>query len=96
MGIESDGTIKGCLSLHGKDYIEGNIRERSLKEIWTDKNCFKLNRRFSPDCLTGICKGCKWGQICRGGCSEKAKSYTGSKYGSPFCLYNYEKNHGII
>ena len=96
MGIESDGTIKGCLSLHGEDYLEGNIRKRPLKDIWEDKNCFKLNRRFSPENLTGICKDCKWGAIWRGGCSEKAKSYTGSKFGSPFCLYDYEKRNNIV
>jgi len=95
IGIESDGTIKGCLSLHGKDYEEGNIRNRSLYDIWTDKNNFKLNRRFEINNLKGMCKGCKWGAICRGGCSEKAKSYTGSRYESPFCLYNYEKKNGI-
>ena len=96
MGIESDGTIKGCLSLHGDEFIEGNIRERSLADIWNDKNKFRLNRRFSPDNLSGICKNCKWGSVCRGGCAEKAKSYTGSRFESPFCLYQYEKEHNII
>jgi len=95
LGIESDGTIKGCLSLHGDEFIEGNIRERSLADIWNDKNNFKLNRRFSPDKLKGICQKCKWGSICRGGCSEKATSYTGSRFESPYCLYQYEKAHGI-
>ena len=95
MGIESNGIIKGCLSIHGKDYEEGNIRERSLKDIWNDKNNFKYNRRFSPDMLTGICKDCKWGAICRGGCSEKAMSFTGTPYESPYCLYRYEVNHNI-
>ena len=96
LGIESDGTIKGCLSLHGEEFDEGNIREKSLAEIWNDKNKFKLNRRFSPDKLQGICKKCKWGTICRGGCAEKAKSYTGSRFASPFCLYQYEKEHNIL
>lgn len=97
IGIESDGTVKGCLSIHhGKEYEEGNVRERSLIDIWNDKNGFKYNRRFNPDNLQGICKECKYGPICRGGCSLQAKSYTGSEFGSPFCVYNYEKNHGII
>ena len=95
LGIESDGTIKGCLSLHGEGYTEGNIREHSLNEIWNDKNNFRYNRRFSPDLLTGICKGCKWGAICRGGCTEKALTCTGSPYESPYCLYNYEITHGL-
>lgn len=95
LGIESDGTIKGCLSIHGKDYEEGNIRNKSLKEIWSNKNGFKYNRRFSPDMLTGICKDCKWGAICRGGCSEKAMSFTGTPFESPYCLYRYEQTHNI-
>ena len=97
IGIESDGTIKGCLSIHhGKKYEEGNIRERSLIDIWNDENSFKYNRRFNPKNLKGICKDCKYGSICRGGCSEQAKSFTDSEFGSPFCVYNYEKTHGII
>ncbi len=95
IGIESDGAIKGCLSLHGEDYIEGRIRETSLHDIWTNKNNFKYNRRFSPDMLEGICKGCKWGAICRGGCTEKAQTFTGTPYGSPFCLYRMEKNVNV-
>ena len=31
IGIESDGSIKGCLSMQEASYIEGNIREKSLK-----------------------------------------------------------------
>ena len=90
IGIESDGGIKGCLSLHGDDYIEGKIREESLKSIWENKNNFKYNRRFTLDMLQGICKGCKYGAICRGGCSEKSLSFTGTPHGSPFCLYHIE------
>ena len=90
IGIESDGGIKGCLSLHGEDYIEGRIRERNLKEIWNDKNNFKYNRRFEISQLEGICKDCKYGAICRGGCTEKALSFTGTPYGSPYCLYRIE------
>ena len=97
LGIESDGTIKGCLSIHhGEKYEEGNVRERSLIDIWNDKNSFSYNRRFNPENLKGICKECKYGSICRGGCSEQAKSFTDSEFGSPFCIYNYEKTHGII
>lgn len=37
VAIESNGDVKGCLSLQNERFIEGNIRERSLKDIWTDK-----------------------------------------------------------
>ena len=37
VAIESNGDVKGCLSLQHERFIEGNIREGSLKDIWTDK-----------------------------------------------------------
>lgn len=95
IGIESDGTIKGCLSMQEDMYREGNIREKSLKEIWTNPEGFKYNRRFNPSMLGGICAECKYGPICRGGCSEKAKTYTGELHHQPFCLYDMEKR-GIV
>ena len=95
IGIESDGSIKGCLSMQEESYIEGNIREKSLKEIWTNPDGFKYNRRFELSDLKGICADCKYGSVCRGGCSEKAKSYTGELHHQPFCLYDMEKK-GIV
>ena len=95
IGIESDGSIKGCLSMQEKSYIEGNIREKSLKEIWENPDGFKYNRRFELSDLGGICAECKYGAICRGGCSEKAKSYTGQLHNQPFCLYDMEKK-GLV
>ncbi|MBR6162327.1 radical SAM protein [bacterium] len=92
IGIESDGGIKGCLSMQDKKYIEGNIREQSLREIWENPNNFKYNRRFKLEDLQGICQTCKYGGICRGGCSEKAETYTGKLHCQPFCLYDMEKN----
>jgi len=94
IGVESDGSIKGCLSMQDtedRSYIEGNIREKSLREIWENPDGFAYNRRFKPSDLGGICADCTYGNICRGGCSEKAKSYTGQLHNSPFCLYHTEQ-----
>lgn len=95
IGIESDGSIKGCLSMQESSYVEGNIREKSLREIWTNPYGFAYNRRFELSDLKGICADCKYGAICRGGCSEKAKSYTGELHHQPFCLYDMEKK-GLV
>ncbi|MBR1616736.1 radical SAM protein [bacterium] len=95
IGIESDGSIKGCLSIHGDEFIEGNIKNQSLKDIWNSKDNFKYNRRFKIEDLKGICKDCKYGAVCRAGCSEKALSFTGSIFSSPYCLYNTELKKGI-
>ena len=46
IGIESDGTIKGCLSLYPEQaeekdpFAENNIRNKSLREIWKIKMAF--------------------------------------------------------
>lgn len=96
IGIESDGSIKGCLSMQDKSYVEGNIREKSLREIWTNPDGFKYNRRFDPANLDGICKDCKYGCICRGGCSEKSMSYTGKLHSSPFCMHHMEKTGRVV
>lgn len=72
IGIESNGGIKGCLSMQafrGENdiFLEGNIRERSLESIWKDPHAFSYNRQFSVDNLTGSCKKCAHGAACRGG-----------------------------
>lgn len=90
LGLGSDGTVRGCLSLQRDEYIEGNVRERSLKEIWNDKNSFKYNRRFECSMLTGYCKDCVYASVCRGGCLRSASS-TGGRC-NPYCLYQIETN----
>lgn len=74
IGIESDGGIKGCLSLpsamNGQDrFLEGNVRERSLKEIWFREGAFAYNREFKIDNLGGFCRTCDYAEVCRGGCT---------------------------
>ena len=71
VGITSDGGVKGCLSMPD-DYLEGNIRERPLRDIWQDDDAFAYNRKFSADSLTGRCDGCVFGRLCRAGCHSFA------------------------
>ena len=42
VGLTSDGGVLGCLSLvtHGERFLEGNVRRRSLTEIWRDPDSF--------------------------------------------------------
>jgi radical SAM protein with 4Fe4S-binding SPASM domain len=89
IGIESNGNIKGCLSMP-EDYVEGNIRERPLKEIWDDMSLFSYNRQFSPDKVTGFCKECPHLKFCRCGCSTTAIGATGTRFENPYCLYRLE------
>jgi radical SAM protein with 4Fe4S-binding SPASM domain len=101
LGIESNGNIKGCLSLpsamNQEDrFNEGNLRERSLTEIWCDDDAFAYNRKFSVDQLAGFCRTCRYNDICRGGCSWTAHSHTGNRFDNPFCYYRVAVEAGVI
>ncbi|MGD9209897.1 MAG: radical SAM protein [Desulfobacteraceae bacterium] len=90
LGVVSDGRIKGCLC-HHDDFSQGNIRERSIVDIWKDKHLFLRNRNFNRDLLEGYCKDCPYGSDCRAGCSNLAYNITGSTYNNPYCFYSIEK-----
>lgn len=90
LGLEADGHVKGCLSLP-ESQREDNIRNRSLKEIWEDRNLFKLNRYFDPDRMGPHCRDCDKKLDCRGGCKVTAISTTDDPFDNPYCLYRVEK-----
>lgn len=90
ISILSNGDIKGCLSLPD-EYIEGNIRKRSVVDIWNDPNLFSYSRNFDKSRLGENCKGCKHGEKCRGGCLTMSIGRTGKPFNDPFCFYRIEK-----
>ncbi len=90
IGIDADGSIKGCLSLP-RNMVEGNIRTETLKTIWQDPQRFKYNRYFSPDMMEGYCKDCPKSEPCRGGCTVTAISATGNKFNNPYCCYRLQR-----
>lgn len=92
IGIESNGNVKGCLSImpgynpEGADFVEGNIREESLAEIWHREGAFSYNRDWSRDQMEGFCRECKHVSKCRGGCRAKmVASRRGNQ--NPMCVY---------
>ena len=91
LGLGCDGTVRGCLSQQLNKFIEGNVRNRSLYEIWNDSKAFKYNRNFDIDTLGGYCRECKYAYICEGGCLRSA-STAGDKRCCRFCLYKIEQS----
>jgi radical SAM protein with 4Fe4S-binding SPASM domain len=83
VGIRSNGDVVGCLSIMNNDYIEGNIRQRSLTDIWNDEHAFAYNR--NPVKLTGRCAGCTQAQSCKGGC-KSLNVACGHPTESPYCM----------
>ena len=85
VGIDSVGNVRGCESMYDERFNEGNLRERSLYDIWTDPDAFAYNRKFDPSMLTGKCASCPHGQICAGGCRSYNYFSTGKLYENPLC-----------
>ncbi|MBN2529460.1 MAG: radical SAM protein, partial [Deltaproteobacteria bacterium] len=77
IGIECNGNIKGCLSIlpgynhSGGDFVEGNIRDTPLAEIWHREDAFAATRKWQPADLSGFCSSCEHANQCRGGCLGK-------------------------
>lgn len=88
-GILHNGDILGCTSIRSKEFIEGNIRERSLREIWEDENAFSWRRQMTKDKLSGSCRSCIYGSKCLGGCPNTRLTMKGSIYEeNEHCAYN--------
>ena len=85
VGIDSAGNVRGCESMYDERFIEGNLRERSLADIWTDPGAFAYNRRFTAELLTGSCQSCPHGEICAAGCRSYNYFTTGRLYENCLC-----------
>ncbi len=95
LGIDSNGDIKGCQSLPSiPKFIEGNVRETPLKEIWNNPDGFSYNRRFSRSQLGGFCSDCRYASLCKAGCSSTAYAYSGSTGDNPMCIYRDSQEQG--
>jgi radical SAM protein with 4Fe4S-binding SPASM domain len=85
IGIDSVGNVRGCESMYDDSFIEGNLRERPLIEIWNDPNAFSYNRRFELGMLSGKCRTCEQSRRCAGGCRSYNHFSHGKLYESPCC-----------
>ena len=89
LGIEADGTIKGCPSLPTAAYSGGNIRTHSLAEILARAPELSINAgqgtAAASEHLWGFCRTCEFGELCRGGCSWTAHVFFGRRGNNPYC-----------
>jgi radical SAM protein with 4Fe4S-binding SPASM domain len=87
IGIESDGTVKGCPSLPTAPYTGGNVRDLSLEEIWRHADALKFARERSLDELWGHCRSCYYADTCGAGCSWTTHATLGKRGNNPFCYH---------
>jgi radical SAM protein with 4Fe4S-binding SPASM domain len=95
IGIQSNGDVKGCLSLP-PEFIEGNVRESNLSEIWEKPGFCSYNRDFKETDLNNECIGCKNGKKCRGGCLGVSIGISGKSNGDPYCFKLIEETPSIL
>jgi radical SAM protein with 4Fe4S-binding SPASM domain len=92
MGLDSNGDVKGCQSHPSlPEFIAGNIRQRSLLDIWNDPSSFPHTRGFTPSMLSGACAQCQYGSLCKAGCTSQAHAWTGNAGDNPMCLHRVEQ-----
>ena len=87
IGLEADGTVKGCPSLPTVGYAGGNIRDLSLEEIWRSSPEIDFARLRTVDDLWGFCRTCYYADVCRAGCTWTAHSLLGRPGNNPYCHY---------
>jgi radical SAM protein with 4Fe4S-binding SPASM domain len=85
LGIEADGTIKGCPSLPTVAWGGGNIRDASLLDIWERAGPLRYTRDRTVDDLWGYCRGCYYADTCRAGCTWTSDVFFGRPGNNPYC-----------
>lgn len=87
IGLEADGTIKGCPSLATATYGGGNVRDKSIAELWNTSPELHFGRLRNIDALWGHCRSCYYADVCRGGCTWTSDSLFGKPGNNPYCHY---------
>jgi Y-X(10)_GDL-associated radical SAM protein len=87
IGLEADGTVKGCPSLPTVGYAGGNVRDLTLDEIWRTSGSIDFARLRSVDDLWGFCRTCYYADVCRAGCTWTSHSLLGRPGNNPYCHY---------
>ena len=85
IGIEADGTIKGCPSLATGSWAGGNVRHTPLKQIWERSTTLRFTRDRTVKQLWGFCATCYYAEECKAGCTWTADVLFGRPGNNPYC-----------
>jgi radical SAM protein with 4Fe4S-binding SPASM domain len=85
LGIEADGSIKGCPSLPTEAWTGGNIRDDTLEDIWQRATPLRYTRDRTVADLWGFCASCYYADTCRAGCTWTAFVLFGKAGNNPYC-----------
>jgi len=85
LGLEADGTIKGCPSLPKSHYSGGESREVSIEEAL--RNLAPRTVRRDGNRGRSFCGSCYYWSTCRGGCTWVSHVLEGARGDNPYCYY---------
>lgn len=85
LGIEADGTIKGCPSMATATWGSGNVRDARLVDIWERAAPMRFNRGRGVESLWGYCRDCYYAETCKGGCTWTSEALLGKPGNNPWC-----------
>lgn len=85
LGLEADGTVKGCPSLSTETWSGGNLRDAPLREIWERASALRYTRDRTVKDLWGYCATCYYADDCRAGCTWTADVLFGKPGNNPMC-----------
>ena len=85
--LDATGNVYPCTSLTFREFLVGNVREKSLEEIWNSPAMLKASE-YPLDDIQGHCNGCDNFANCHAACRGATLTQTGELNASfPLCLY---------
>lgn len=85
IGIEADGSIKGCPSLPTRDWVGGSVRGAPLVDLWERTAPLRRLREPRAAGARGFCATCYYAAECGGGCTWMAHALFGHPGDNPYC-----------
>jgi mycofactocin radical SAM maturase len=87
--IDPSGSVFPCAFMQDMPFCGGNLREKTLKDIWDNAAAFNRFRRLEPE----SCRECSRFSKCRGGCPAVAYFVSRDLNSSdPECLVNWSRD----
>ncbi|GAB4102865.1 radical SAM protein [Micromonospora taraxaci] len=95
LAVLANGEVAICQGMYEFDQAKaGNVRDRSLADIWQESPLFTSTRAWQVDDLHGVCGNCAVAESCRGLCRASAIArYRDLRAPYPLCQVLYDGGH---
>lgn len=94
--IRPNGNVIPCPAFKDSaEFVAGNVNKDSLLHVWNTSHVLKEIRNFRYKQLRGLCKDCRFLDICRGRCHAQRWHFYGDLYSGPdpYCPLRLTRTH---